>query len=76
MSKYFEKATERKIGEYFQSLPADVLLAIAQDETDAVRHAKQALANIGMGKDGEWLGHDDAKKYWDNVIFRNGKEIT
>jgi hypothetical protein len=41
-----------------------LLLDIAAGKINPVKLAKRELANRGLGKGGEWLGFDRAKKEW------------
>jgi hypothetical protein len=41
-----------------------VLLDIVNGKINAVELAKWAIANRGLGKTGEWVGFDNAKKIW------------
>jgi len=48
----------------FKLTATTLLVAIAKREIKPIELAKKELANRGIGKDGFWVGFDNAKKEW------------
>ena len=59
----------------FALTDTDLLLDIAKDQLNPVELAKQELANRGLGSNGEWMGFPEAKKFWNQAFYRNGKLV-
>ncbi len=47
---------------FIQIAPAKVLAAAARGEIDLNRIAKEELASRGLGRNGEWVGFEKARK--------------
>jgi len=61
----------------FDMTDTDLLLQIAKGEIDPIQLAKDQLAARGIGKDGQWVGFDRAKTYWQKTYqSSNGKRVT
>jgi len=48
----------------FQSLDPSLLKGIACGHLDAVHFARQEMVHRGLGKNGTWVGFDDAAREW------------
>ncbi len=48
----------------FQMTHTKLLLQIANKKLDPLLSAKKELVNRGLDKNGKWIGHDEAKKFW------------
>jgi hypothetical protein len=49
----------------FQSVHSQLVRDVANGTIDANYYARREMANRGLGKIGEWVGFEKAKKYWD-----------
>ena len=50
--------------EYLQTLPTDLLRALACGEIDAQEVAAKLMAGRGLDQEGEWVGFSNAAKVW------------
>lgn len=50
--------------EYFQTLPTELLRAIALGEVDAQALAGEQLASRGLDQRGRWVGFERAARVW------------
>ncbi|CAN5377615.1 hypothetical protein BH11BAC1_BH11BAC1_16650 [soil metagenome] len=48
----------------FNMTATELLVAIATGKLDAKEMAKQQLVNRGKGRQGTWIGFDNARKEW------------
>ena len=48
----------------FSTTATDLLLAIAGGLIDPVALAQRELANRGLDQNGQWIGHERARKMW------------
>lgn len=48
----------------FQTLDGSLLRQIASGRIDAQKYARQEMANRGLGKNGRWVGFEQAAKEW------------
>lgn len=47
-----------------QTMPSKDLLLLARGHVDARRLMKEEMASRGLGKNGEWVGFEQAAKVW------------
>ncbi len=60
---------------FIQIAEAKVLAAVARGEIDLNRIAREELANRGLGKNGEWVGFEQARKiHGINSQTKEGKQ--
>ena len=50
--------------EYLQTLPTNLLQAMASGEIDAKKLAAELMADRGLDQNGKWVGFDKAAKAW------------
>ena len=50
--------------EYLQTLPADLLRALACGEIDAREVAAKLMADRGLDREGRWVGFDLSVEVW------------
>jgi hypothetical protein len=50
--------------EYLQTLPTDLLQAMANGEIDAREVAAKLMADRGLDSEGQWVGFERAFKAW------------
>lgn len=50
--------------EYLQTLPTDLLRALACGEIDAREVAAKLMAGRGLDQEGKWVGFDKAAVVW------------
>lgn len=51
--------------EYLQTLPTDLLGALARGEIDAREVAAKLMADRGLDQEGRWVGFPQAAVAWD-----------
>jgi hypothetical protein len=50
--------------EYLQTLPTDLLHAMASGEIDAKKLEAQLMADRGLDQNGKWVGFEKAARVW------------
>lgn len=55
---------KNKALEEFQTIPTEVLLALATGQIDPLEIAKITLADRGMNKEGKWVGFKKSEEIW------------
>jgi hypothetical protein len=50
--------------EYLQTLPTDLLRALASGEIDAKKLAAELMADRGLDQKGKWVGFEKAARVW------------
>jgi hypothetical protein len=54
-------------GMFLQSVPTELLMAIAEGRVDVAALAREELASRGVGRDGRWAGFPAAAAAWGAV---------
>ena len=67
-SKLSEDADSINPRYMFSDTDISLLLKIANGKIDAKEYAKFQLQNLGLGKQGEWIGFNAAEKLWKSKI--------
>lgn len=68
-------ASYEDLTEQIQTLTTKALLTFAKDQADPIDYIKNELASRGIGPNGKWMGHEEARRYWENATWINNKEI-
>lgn len=64
-NKYLNEMRDEENPEFlFQMTHTKLLVQIATKRLDPVLSAKKELVNRGLDKNGKWIGHEEARKYW------------
>jgi hypothetical protein len=52
----------------FQGMSVKLLIGMATGKLNATEYAKFELQNMGLGKNGKWVGFPESEKIWKSKI--------